>query len=105
MGSGFDVKITTGAVTTVAQLTGEFDADSCSRLSQAFPDAPGHDVVLDLESLLFIDSSGVSEILRLRERVVEAGGNLTVGSYSPVVGRVLEITGLSVLLGIEPVDS
>jgi anti-sigma B factor antagonist len=87
----------------VLALDGEMDTHTAGsvgeRLKQVVSD-PAANVVVDAEHLRFLDSSGISELLRLRQRTVDAGGTFTMRSASPTVRRVLEITGLLELLGL-----
>lgn len=51
-------------------------------------------VVLDLLQLTFIDSSGLGAIHAARRAAIEDGGSLVLCRPTPMVYRVLEITGL-----------
>jgi anti-anti-sigma factor len=44
--------------------------------------------------LSFMDSSGLGALHRARRRALKEGGTLVVSRPSPMVSRVLEITGL-----------
>ena len=80
----------------VLSVVGEVDADNCAEFRSALlgqaPD--GDEVVVDLSALSFIDSSGISELLRVHSTLDEQGRTLRVQNPSPAVYRVLEITGL-----------
>jgi anti-sigma B factor antagonist len=52
-------------------------------------------VVLDLQPLQFIDSTGLRAILSLRERCRESGQQFAVTRGSPQVQRLLDITGVA----------
>ena len=58
------------------------------------------ELVLDVSALAFIDSSGISELLRVREAMVEAGGSMVLRDPTDNVRRVLEITGLTDTFGL-----
>lgn len=80
---------------TVATVRGEVDADNCSELAEQLLGAPAEErLVVDLAGLTFIDSSGISELLRVSETVTERGQGFQLRDPSPAVRRVLEITGL-----------
>lgn len=88
-----------------ASVVGEIDADNCKAFADPFLGAegvatPGSDIVLDFSGLTFIDSSGVSELLRIRDAVAEGGGSLVIVEPVPAVHRVLEITGLLSMFGL-----
>lgn len=61
--------------------------------------APGSTLVMDLDGVDFVDSSGLSYLVRLRRRVEHAGAHLQVVRPRPPVARVLRITGLDAFLG------
>jgi anti-anti-sigma factor len=50
--------------------------------------------VLDLSQLTFIDSSGLGALHAAKQRAIKNGVTLVVSRPSPMVHRVLEITGL-----------
>ncbi len=82
----------------VLVLVGELDVATAERLQQAFDDeALGADtsVVLDLEGLQFIDSTGLRVILRALERCRGRGQGFAVTRGSPQVQRLLSITGVA----------
>lgn len=85
-----------------ASISGEVDADNCSEMGSSLlgSSASAANLVLDASGLAFIDSSGISELLRVRELMVEAGGSLVLVEPAPNVRRVLEITGLSATFGL-----
>lgn len=77
-------------------VTGEVDAHNCSELGEAIlADLPEKaTVVIDATELSFIDSSAISELLRVRQVVSDSDGSLSIQNAGPSVKRVLEITGL-----------
>ena len=75
-------------------LRGELDLSTCQGLDERLVGPHGSLVVVDLCQLTFMDSSGLGCIHAARRRAIEDGGNLVVCRPSPMVHRVLEITGL-----------
>ena len=75
-------------------LRGELDASTCGGLAERLVGPPGSLVVIDLSQLTFMDSSGLGAIHTARRVAIKDGGNLVVSRPSPIVLRVLEITGL-----------
>jgi anti-anti-sigma factor len=75
-------------------LRGELDAATCGGLAENLRGDPGSLVVVDLRQLTFIDSSGLGAIHNARRAAIDNGGNLVVCRPTPMVYRVLEITGL-----------
>lgn len=96
-----DVREVGGEVVVV--LEGEMDTHTAKHVGERISQvaASGATVVVDGEGLKFLDSSGISELLRIRQRTVDEGGTFRVRSISPTARRVLEITGLLALLGLE----
>jgi anti-anti-sigma factor len=80
----------------VASVHGEIDADNCREFGALLlEDTAGpSSLVVDLAGLEFIDSSGISELLRVTEEVKGRGQALRLREPTPAVHRVLEITGL-----------
>lgn len=80
----------------VLTLVGELDASTLPTLAAQWLGEPGSLVVLDLQQLTFIDSSGLGAIHAARQHVTNDGGMLVVSRPNPTVHRVLEITGLDI---------
>ncbi len=88
-----------------ASVAGEIDADNCKSFADPFVGTEGvaltgNKIVLDAAELSFIDSSGVSELLRIRDAAAQHGGSLVIDAPTPAVRRVLEITGLLATFGL-----
>jgi anti-sigma B factor antagonist len=80
----------------VFALSGELDASSCRGLAEYLIGPPGSLVVVDLYLLTFMDSSGLGAIHAARRMAIKDEGNLVVCRPTPMVYRVLEITGLDI---------
>jgi anti-sigma B factor antagonist len=88
---------------TVVALCGELDVASSQELSDELAELIENgttDLVIDLAQLAFIDSTGLSAILRANRSLER--GHLVLREPSPLVRQVLEITGLTGALRIEP---
>lgn len=82
----------------VLALVGELDMASADRLEQAVDDdslRAEASVVLDLQGLQFIDSTGLRVILRALERCRGRGQDFAITRGSPQVQRLLSITGVA----------
>ncbi len=88
--------------TLVCTLEGELDADNAAGLADRLRTSYrcGSDLVLDVEQLVFIDSSGIRALLQLQEMTVAGEGTFELAGTTPNVHRVLEITGLLELFGL-----
>ena len=81
------------------RLSGELDMDSAPALERAFP--VGCDsLILDLEDLSFIDSTGLHALVKLAARLVGATP-LVLDNVPAAVQRVLDIVGFESLPRIE----
>ncbi len=88
----------------VLSLNGEMDTHSARTVTDRLNEVVGNrapSIVVDAAELQFLDSSGISELLRLRQRAVDGGGEFRVRAASASVRRVLEITGLLELLRVD----
>jgi len=92
----FSAELLNGEVPTVVKLLGELDLSTAPQLEARLEElaADGADVRLDLSSLSFCDSSGISAMVTAAKRVRKRGGHLSIVSPQPAVRSVLEITGL-----------
>ena len=74
---------------------GDLDMASVSQMKlQEYLNAGRVKLVLDLESIEYIDSAGLGEIVRAMKRAREAGGDLRLCGVHGQVGKIIEITGL-----------
>lgn len=96
----FDVEIRTVEDCRIARLSGEVDLSNAADLQRLLCDlverAP---VVVDLSSLDFLDSTGLSALIVARRRADERGTRLVLAGARGVVRKVLEITKLDRHLG------
>ena len=81
--------------TLVLELAGELDLDGTSELDRALHAAMASDaerIVLDLEQLRFIGSSGLACLVRAQQLSNEDGNRLRVRGAEGQVRRLLELT-------------
>jgi anti-anti-sigma factor len=82
----------------VLHLTGELDLASSSILERALGEAEVTSaplLVLDLDELKFVDSTGLRVILLAHERAKERGQEFAITPGSPQVQRLLSITSVA----------
>jgi anti-anti-sigma factor len=87
------------------QAEGELDwlprSDAADPLESLLgPHCYGHRILLSLEHVPFITSSGVCWLLRVHKRFQEAGGKLVLYRVPPLVRDVLGVLNLTPLLCI-----
>lgn len=81
----------------VVNLKGELDiasAEDLRRHLRSTRASHGDHIILDLGTLEFMDSQGLSVIIRYHRAVTAEGGSLALAAPCPIVRRTLQITGL-----------
>lgn len=80
------------------RLKGELDHHTAENLRNKVSDEIEknniHHIVLNLEELTFMDSSGLGVILGRYKQIQSQGGEMVVCSISPAVKRLFEMSGL-----------
>jgi anti-sigma B factor antagonist len=85
----------------VLAVVGELDMSNAAALKTAIASSGGEQsgrLVFDLSGLRFIDSAGIAVLLEAAERV----DSVSVRDPAPAVRRVIEVTGLTDVLPLEP---
>jgi anti-anti-sigma factor len=82
--------------TLTATLSGEFDMGSVGDFRTAVeePPEPWQRAEIDLRDVVFMDSSGLQELVRLNNRAHERNLEVVLTRPSAPVMRLLELTGL-----------
>lgn len=84
-----------GAGAPVLRLFGELDLVSAEAVQHALVALARSTVVADLSHLEFIDSSGLSALLRARRRIEAVGQHLEIRGARGATRRVFEAAGLA----------
>jgi anti-sigma B factor antagonist len=90
-----------GSEPLVISIGGEVDMSNVQAVESALRGVlvdPPELVVFDLSDLSFIDSSGIAILLRFAEKI----GRLELRNPSSTVQRIIQATGLSDVLRVEP---
>ena len=78
-------------------VTGELDMDTAPRLaavlSEVTASRPSR-VIVELENVSFLDSSGIRELVTAKRDLAELGATLVIGGMSGAVEKVLDVSGL-----------
>ncbi|HET6877118.1 MAG TPA: STAS domain-containing protein [Jatrophihabitans sp.] len=89
----------------VVSLAGELDlatVDSLREVALAeLSDAECRTLVLDLDGLTFLDSTGLGCWVELRNRAGEQGKSLQLDAVPPAALRTMTIAGLAPLFGVD----
>ncbi len=84
-------------------LEGRIDVVRAGQLRQeaiAFAAAHDNNLVLDLQQVTFIDSSGLGAIVGTFQTLRQAGGHLYLYGIQPSVQMVIELVGLDQVLPV-----
>lgn len=88
---------TLGAV--VVGLEGELGAESASvvreRLGDLILAGRVRTIVVDVQHLGFVDSTGLGVLAGASRRIREAGGDLVLSAPTPAVVRAIEVSGMA----------
>jgi stage II sporulation protein AA (anti-sigma F factor antagonist) len=90
------------------RLSGELDHHSADELrekaSNAIERNKIHHIVLNLEHLSFMDSSGLGVILGRYKQIKQVQGEMVVCAISPAIQRLFEMSGLFKIIRLEPTE-
>lgn len=81
----------------IIDLSGDLDAYTCSKLREAILDLleKGESrIVIGMDGVNYIDSSGLGTLVGGLRRVVERNGGLAISGPNPQIRKVFSITGL-----------
>jgi anti-sigma B factor antagonist len=87
-------------------VAGDVDVATADQVLAAGTAALRHpdprNLVIDLENVTFMDSTGIGALVGLRNEAAELGLEVSLHQTPPRVRRLLTITGLDVVFGTEP---
>lgn len=90
---------------SVVEVGGEIDVATAPRLREqliALVGAKRHHIVVSLEAVDFIDSTGLGVLISGLKRCRTHGGELVVVCTEPRILKVFEITGLLAVFAVHP---
>lgn len=100
----FAVTVTDGADETVVAVQGEVDLYTAPRLREQLEGVVATDtpnVVIDLETLDFIDSTGLGVLVGALKEAENRGGGVRLRNPGRSTRKILEIAGLTEVFTIE----
>lgn len=90
------------------RLSGELDHHSADELreqaTRAIEEYEVRHIILNLESLSFMDSSGLGVILGRYKQIKQLHGEMVVCAISPAVQRLFDMSGLFKIVRLEPTE-
>jgi anti-sigma B factor antagonist len=100
---GFQAEIVANAPAMVVRVTGELDVATAPSLRVLLDLAAEHArrIVVDMERVEFIDSTGLSVLLLAAQRARASNGEFVVRNPTPVARRVFDLLSLNGQLPIE----
>lgn len=89
----------------LVRLEGELDHHTAvelrSQIDEKFNNENIKHIVLNLEQLSFMDSSGLGVILGRYKQIQSVGGEMVVCAISPAVKRLFDMSGLFKIIRLE----
>jgi anti-anti-sigma factor len=101
--SNFQIEVRRDDGATVLTVSGELDLASSPALREELDraDASGAElVILDLRGLVFMDSTGLSVVVKAHQRAADAGRRFAVVKGGKQVRRLLTLTGIGERLNL-----
>lgn len=98
----FAVRDANGRRTIV--LRGDLDAYTGPRFSDCLAEAVNGgrgDLAVDMSAVSFVDSSGIAILVATAKQLRDRGNTLVIQSPPRMVGKLLEMTGVSKLVRLE----
>jgi anti-anti-sigma factor len=92
------------AAPIVVDAHGELDCSTApplqERLLQLIDERGARSIVLDMEAVRFMDSSGLHALVQVHKMLVSKGGELVLQRPTNIVRKVLELTGMDQVLSV-----
>ncbi|GAB3791628.1 anti-sigma F factor antagonist [Virgibacillus kimchii] len=102
---GLNSSFTTKENVLVVRLSGELDHHEAEGLRSEWKEKMEtkevKHVLLNLEAVTFMDSSGLGVILGRYKEVLQLGGEMVVCSISPPIKRLFEMSGMFKIIRLE----
>jgi serine/threonine-protein kinase RsbW len=104
--ANFRIDTLESQVGIIIKLAGELDSATCAalveRFEQAVPALDGRQLVIDLEEVSFIDSSGMRAIIIIERRSIEERIALALAPPPAAVTELLQVTGIADRVPLTP---
>jgi anti-sigma B factor antagonist len=96
MGDAVDIAVRDEGGVVIAAITGEIDISSVAQFRARMSELAdnGGTLVVDLNRVAFIDSSGLGALVATARRIAEHGGSLYAVCSQPQPRRLLWMTGI-----------
>jgi anti-sigma B factor antagonist len=96
MGEGLTIRVRRDRGYAIVAVAGEVDIATVSRLRESLVEltASGRTLVVDLDQVSFIDSSGLAALVGAAKRAAAHGASLQVVCAGPRTRQLFRLTGL-----------
>jgi anti-sigma B factor antagonist len=96
MGDALDIAVRTERGVVIAAVTGEIDVSTVAQLRERLYELAdnGGTLIVDLNRVTFIDSTGLGALVGTARRAAEHGGSLLAVCAQPQPRRLLWMTGV-----------
>ena len=94
------VEVLKGAEPVQVLLSGDIDVSTVSQVTSVLADLAGHDVIVDLSGVEFIDSEGLSSLLIAHRTIAAAGGTLVLRKPTAMTARVLAVAAVDQVIQV-----
>ncbi|MGI8662326.1 MAG: anti-sigma factor antagonist [Acidimicrobiales bacterium] len=104
----FELGVSYAAHETVLSVRGAVDlltAPAVGALLSALIEGGRSEIVVDASGVTFIDASGLGVIAAASARLRPVGGTITIRSPSQLLRRLIDITAMGELIGVDPIPS
>lgn len=94
----FQVEVAEKNSIPIVRVQGEIDVYTCPKLHDIFQGVlteEKHNLLLDLENIQYIDSTGLGAIAHIAKLLIEREGRVHIVCNRPQIKKVFEISGLS----------
>lgn len=97
-----EVKLFQESGVAVFQVTGEINISTSPDLLKVFEKESPKKIVVDLEKVSYVDSSGLATLVEMLKKARAAGGALGLAGMSDKIRSLFEITKLDRLFSVYP---
>ena len=97
-----DVKMLKQNEVAIFLVSGEINISTSPDLKKHFEKMPSQKIIIDLEKVSYVDSSGLATLVEALKKSKVQGGQLALSGLSDKVKSLFEITKLDKLFAIFP---
>jgi anti-sigma B factor antagonist len=91
------VRASAGSAASIVDVEGEVDVLTAPRFKAALAkivDAGAENVVVNLQRVRYMDSTGLGVLVSAMKQMRENSGNISLTGLNPYLSKIFEITGL-----------